>query len=111
MLRLTNSFVIFLFSALSLAALVIEVWAFGDCLTRRASAFYAEGKLKKTTWLLLTGIAALVGVSGVPLIRGGIGFGGLLSIAAVVVAIVYLVDVRPAVRGARPQRRPRRGSW
>ena len=64
-------------------------WALIDCITRKAAAFPAAGKLTKPTWLLMTGMATLVSLlPGVT----------LLAIIATVVAAVYLADVRPAVR-------------
>ena len=108
---LTYGIAALVFTVVGLTAFAVEVWAFIDCAIRRPGAFFAAGKLKKTTWMLLTGVAAFVGFSGVPVVRGGGGFGGILSIAAIVVAIVYLVDVRPAVREPRTPRQPKRGSW
>jgi len=64
-------------------------WALIDCITRKAPAFPAAGKLTKPTWLLMSGLAVLVSL--VP----GLDF---FAIIASVVAAVYLVDVRPAVR-------------
>lgn len=85
-----------LFAPLSIAFLVIRVamlvvvlFAFIDASTRPAPAYAVAGKWTKQGWLILLGVAALV------TFLGGIGF---LGIAALIAAIVYLVDVRPAVR-------------
>jgi hypothetical protein len=75
------------------AVLALAVWAFVDALIRPAAAFVAAGKLTKPGWLAITGIAALVLYW-----RGPLDFFGL---PAVIAAVVYLVDVRPAVRGLR----------
>ena len=65
------------------------LWALVDCTTRKGPAFPAAGKLTKPTWMLMTGVAALVSLlPGV----------GILAMVAAVVAGVYLADVRPAVR-------------
>jgi Protein of unknown function (DUF2516) len=77
----------------SLATLVLAVWAFVDALIRPTAAFPAAGKLSKPAWLAITGIAALL-----LLWRGPLSFFGL---PAVIAAVVYLGDVRPAVRGLR----------
>jgi hypothetical protein len=76
---------------LSIAALGVEVYALFDCVRRRADAFTAAGKRTKPFWLLVTGVAALLGVVAVG------GFPGLLAIIAIVAAGVYLADVKPAL--------------
>ena len=79
-----------LFALVALASLGVRIWALVDVLLRPADAFPAAGKQTKTLWIVLTALGVVLG--------GGIG---LLGIAALVVAIVYLVDVRPAVREVR----------
>lgn len=81
-----------LLSVIGLGLLVLKVYAFVDCLRRPEGAFVAYGKLTKPAWLAITGIAALT-----QLVFGGAI--GLFSIAGTVAAIVYLVDVKPAVTG------------
>ena len=75
---------------LGLLFAVVKVWAFLDCLRRPTAGFPAVGRLNKTFWLIISGIAALT----------GIGFWfinpvGLIGIAGLVAALVYLFDVRP----------------
>lgn len=84
---------------LNLALLALAAWAFVDALVRPAAAFVAAGKLTKPIWLAITGVSTALCVAGVGLM--GL-FGGVIAVAV----IVYLVDVRPAVRGMRPG-----GSW
>ena len=68
-----------------------KVWALADCLSRRSDAFVAAGKLTKPIWLGITGVAVLVHLVVLdPLF--------ILNIIGVIAAIVYLVDVRPALR-------------
>lgn len=72
------------------ACLALQLWALVDCATRKTPAFVAAGKLNKPAWLAITAIAAAI-----------VFFFGVLSffgIAGLVGSIVYLVDVRPAVR-------------
>jgi hypothetical protein len=76
---------------LSIVALGVELYALLDCVRRRADAFPAAGKRTKSFWLLVTGVAALLGFVG---IGRGLGF---LAIVAVVAAGVYLADVKPAL--------------
>ena len=73
-----------------LFCLAIAIWALVDCVIRNNQAFPAAGKLTKPAWLAITAIAAVVVAFG--------GFFSFLGIAAVIASIVYLVDVRPAVR-------------
>ena len=76
-----------LLALVSLGLLVLKLWALIDCATRPAAAFEAYGKLSKVAWLVILTLAVLF---------YGIG---LLGLAGIVAAIVYLVDVRPAVSG------------
>jgi hypothetical protein len=71
--------------------LALQVWALVDCATRKVAAFPAVGKLTKPAWLAMLLLGALFsGLSRQPL--------GIISLIAVVIAAVYLADVRPAVR-------------
>jgi hypothetical protein len=76
----------------------LTVWAFVDALVRPAPGFLAAGKLTKPGWAAITGLAALI-----IFWQGPTSF---LGLPAVIAAIVYLVDVRPAVKGLR-----RGNSW
>lgn len=69
----------------------LRLWAVVDCATRKAAAFPAAGKLTKPAWLAITGFSAAFGTL-VPQVTGPI------SLISVIVAAVYLADVRPAVR-------------
>jgi hypothetical protein len=87
-----------LFLVLTWGALALAAWAFIDALVRPAAGFVAAGKLTKPGWAAITALAIVV-----------IYFFGLMSffgLPAVIASIVYLVDVRPAVRGLR-----RGNSW
>jgi hypothetical protein len=85
-----------------LALLVFIGIAFVDAAIRPASAYVAAGKLTKQAWLLILGIlfAASFLIS-------------LFFIAGIVAALVYFVDVRPAliaVRGGGSSQGPY-GPW
>jgi Protein of unknown function (DUF2516) len=84
------------FEVLSLAALVVEAWALIDALRRPAAAFPAAGKQTKPIWLIILGVATVIGL-GYALAVGGLGLIQILPIAAFVAAAVYLTDVRPKV--------------
>ena len=77
----------------------LTVWAFVDALVRPAPGFLAAGKLTKPGWAAITGLAALI----IFWQQSPMTF---LGLPAVIAAVVYLVDVRPAVRGLR-----RGNSW
>lgn len=85
--------------ALSVALVGLKAWALVDAATRSAGAYPAAGKLTKPAWVAILSVGLLLAVLSV---------GGPLSIFGIfgtVAAIVYLVDVRPAVtevgRGGR----------
>jgi hypothetical protein len=94
----TQALIVF---ALAAAAFAVEVWAFGSAVRAPAGAFLAAGTLKKPAWVAITAAAAVIGLTAVPTPLAGGGFGGILSIASLVAALVYLVSVRPKVRGSR----------
>lgn len=71
--------------------LIVQVVALIDCATRKANAFPAADKLTKPGWLLITALAAVITFLFPPWSR-------ILGLAGVIGTIVYLVDVRPAVR-------------
>ncbi len=84
---------VLLLSVLGLGALVLKVWALADAIYRPGQAYAAAGKWSKPAWIAILAVALLL--------TGG-DFLGLLGLASVVAAIVYLVDVRPAVRALKP---------
>ena len=86
------------FLALGLAAFAVEAWAFIDAITRPAQAFVANGKQTKQLWLIILGVAAVVGLAGAVY---GVGPTSILPVAAFVAAAVYLADVRPKVKDFR----------
>ena len=76
-----------------LLALAVKVWALVDACIRPGPAFPVAGKLTKVAWIVILALAVVLGMAGVTRLFGLIGL---------VAAIVYLVDVRPAVREIRP---------
>jgi Protein of unknown function (DUF2516) len=83
------------FEVLMLGAFVAEGWAFIDAVRRPAAAFTAAGKLSKRLWLVILGVAAVVGLASVAY---GVSLINFLPIIAFVAAAIYLADVRPRVR-------------
>jgi len=49
------------FEALAIAAFVFEAYAFIDAIRRPAEAFVAAGKQTKPLWLVITGVATVIG--------------------------------------------------
>jgi len=101
----------YFFYALLAAAFVIEAWAFIDALRHPTSAYPAVGKLSKPIWLLILGVALLVGDGG---ITGQIGlFTSFLAlpIIAFVAAAVYLVEYRPKLKNVRARPGTRQGPY
>ena len=86
------------YDAVRYGTLALALWAFVDALVRPAAGFAAAGKLTKPGWLAITALAALVIYFFQPI--------SFLGLPAIIAAVVYLVDVRPAVRGLR-----RGNSW
>ncbi|MDX6220837.1 MAG: hypothetical protein QOJ48_2518 [Frankiales bacterium] len=76
---------------LNLVVLGTCLYALVDAVRRPAAAFVAHGKLTKPIW---TGI--LVGAILIALLLGFFSFIGAFALVA---AIVYLVDVKPALSG------------
>ena len=78
-----------IFLLISLAMLVVKLFAFIDAAIRPQRGFVSEGKQTKQFWLIVLGLAVLV------------TYVGLFTIIGFVAALVYLLDVRPAVRAYR----------
>jgi hypothetical protein len=85
-----NSLTTMILWAIDLATLVGSAWALIHCLRTRPDAFPAIGRQSKGLWLALTGGATLVSLATFSPI-------GILGIASIVIAGVYLLDIRPKV--------------
>ncbi|HWB67363.1 MAG TPA: DUF2516 family protein [Mycobacteriales bacterium] len=71
------------FLVIGLAMLVVKVWALVDATTHPDAAYQAAGKLNKTAWIVILVI------------------GLFFSLLGLIAALVYLLDVRPALRSLR----------
>jgi Protein of unknown function (DUF2516) len=93
----------YFFLALAVAAFGVETWAFVDAIVRPKAAFAAAAamgdnaaqRLTKQWWLIILGVAFVLGLTAALTPGGGVGF---LSILAFVAASIYLAGVRPRVR-------------
>jgi asparagine N-glycosylation enzyme membrane subunit Stt3 len=75
----------------SLAMFAAQAFAFIDSATHRSDAYLATDKLNKMAWMIILGLAcAWHMLFWQPI--------GLVNLVGIVAAIVYLVDVRPALR-------------
>lgn len=79
-----------------LALLCFKIFVFVDAAIRPGRAYEAAGKLTKVAWLLILGISALYDF------KWG-SFTGIITIAGTAAAIIYMVDVRPALRRMNPR--------
>ncbi|MEW2067039.1 DUF2516 family protein [Streptomyces sp. NPDC007346] len=78
-----------LLQLLYLGMLVLAVVAFVFAATAREDAYRAADKKKKSFWLIILGVAVAVNLL-IPLL--------FLQLAGVVASIVFMVDVRPALK-------------
>jgi hypothetical protein len=69
----------------------LRVWAFVDCSFRNPKAFPAVDKLTKPAWLGILLLSGVLGTLASPPLYP-------ISLVSAVVTLVYLADVRPAVR-------------
>jgi hypothetical protein len=92
----------YFFYALLCAAFVIEAWAFVDAIRHPAGAYVAASKQTKPIWLIILGVALLIGVGGVTQEIGLFNSFLALPIIAFVAAAIYHVDVKPKIKGVRP---------
>jgi hypothetical protein len=72
-----------------LAILVVIGFGFIDALRHPDSAFRGAGKLYKNAWLAILGVAFVLSLFG------------FASIIGLIAGMVYLIDVRPALRAIR----------
>jgi len=77
---------------LAMAMVGFKLFAFVDAATRREDAYRAVDKKTKQFWLIVLGLAL-----GLDLLLGASVF-GILALVGLVAAIVYVVDVRPAIK-------------
>jgi len=69
--------------------LVVKGFALIDCVRRPAAAFPAVGRQSKVLWLILTAAALLTGLITSPI--------GLFGVAGIVIAMIYIFDVRTRI--------------
>ena len=87
---------------LSMALILFSGFALIDAAIRREDAYRAADKQSKAFWLIILGLAFVVN-----LIFNILSF---LPIIGLIATIVYMVDVRPAIKSLPGGGRSRRGS-
>ncbi|WP_370092810.1 DUF2516 family protein [Streptacidiphilus sp. MAP12-20] len=85
---------------LLMALTLFKVFTFVDAAVRREDAYRAADKQTKPFWLIILGVSV-----GIDLFLGML----FLSLIGLVAAIVYMVDVRPAIKRVSPSRKSRNG--
>lgn len=78
----------------SIVILAVSIFAFVNSLLWSAESYEAAGKLTKPAWTIILGLGAVIQI----LFPGGFG---IIRIALLVAALVYLADVRPALASLR----------
>lgn len=79
------------------ALVALRAWALIDCVTRKTASFPAVDKLTKPAWVAILLVAGLLGtLFSNP--YSPFGVASIFSLASAVAAMIYLADVRPAVR-------------
>lgn len=76
----------------ALAMLAVKIYAFVNALTFSAESYVAAGKLTKPAWSIILGLGVVLQL---------ILLGSILNLAFTIAAIVFLVDVRPALAGLK----------
>jgi hypothetical protein len=96
-----------IFGVLSIGLFLIEVWAFVNALRFRADAYTAADKRTKAFWCVLTGVAFLLGLLGLPIV-GGPGSSMLFMLIGIGIAGIFLADVYPALKAVMGRSRNNR---
>ena len=86
--------------AVLVVVLAIKGFAFINALTYSVEAYEAAGKFTKQAWCAITGIgfaAQLILITGSPF--------GIIHLVFTIASLVYIADVRPALRQVTSYRR------
>ncbi|GJF29705.1 membrane protein [Kitasatospora sp. NE20-6] len=78
---------------LAMAIIGFKLFALVDAALRRDDAYRAADKKTKGFWLIVLGLAL-----GLDLLLGAYVLSNFLTLIGLVAAIVYMVDVRPAIK-------------
>ncbi|MEV1247517.1 DUF2516 family protein [Nonomuraea sp. NPDC050022] len=108
-MEIVNGGLNLLFLLLAVGIFGMSIYALVHAARVPANAFVSAGKLQKNLWLIILILATLFSAAGAWsyfqafMFLGGsefLGIGlGFFSIIAVIAATIYVVDVKPAVKG------------
>lgn len=84
----------------SIGLLVFSLFAFVNAAVHREDAYRAADKQSKAFWLIILGVAVAVNLF--------MGIMSFLPVLGLIATIVYIVDVRPALKQVSGGRGPRR---
>ncbi|MFM1864818.1 MAG: hypothetical protein RL677_598 [Actinomycetota bacterium] len=73
----------------------IKIWALVDAASHSKAAFEFIGRMNKIFWLVFLGLAVLIQFASV---STGWSSTGLLNLVGLILALVYLVDMRPKLK-------------
>ena len=90
--------------ALSAVTLGVKVYALGDSVIRPSAAYDAVGRLPKAFWLIVLFLAAGSQVYYAYYVGFPNSWGPILSIAGIVVALVYVFGMRPELIRYSPRK-------
>lgn len=88
---------------IQIAVFVMTLIAFIDSLRFKDEAYKAIDRHSKVLWCSILGVAAALAFVNLP-ITGGSGGLGLLGIASIVAAGIYLGDMAKKLRAVQPRR-------
>ncbi|WP_084468829.1 DUF2516 family protein [Nocardiopsis trehalosi] len=88
------SFMWLVYQIIYIAIFVTSLFALIEALRTPAPAYEAMDKQTKKLWVILLGVGTLISLLAV------VSGSGMLTFLALIAALVFIVDVRPAVRGA-----------
>ncbi|WP_460856006.1 DUF2516 family protein [Nocardiopsis coralliicola] len=83
-----------LMHAIYIAIFAVSLFALIEALRTPAQAFPAMDKQTKPLWLAILGVAALLSM------MAAFSGSGMLTFLALIAALIFILDVRPAVRSA-----------
>jgi hypothetical protein len=86
------------FELLAIGAMIFEGYAFVDVMRRPKQAFLAAQAQNKPLWLVITGVATVIGLGTAATASWPIG---ILAVAAFVAAAIYLTNVKPKIKDYR----------
>ncbi|GAB3652308.1 hypothetical protein GCM10027589_09710 [Actinocorallia lasiicapitis] len=96
------------FWGLAIIGFLMEAFALVDVLRRPAGAFPAANKQTKKMWTIILAFATLFGFAAATLYLDSLG---MFAIAAFIAAVIYLADVRPAIKEFGPGDNRRMGPY